>query len=137
MSSSRPNWVKERAECTLHFAFERLCREIRDDLEAMKAYPSVISSPDDVRVIQKDGVFEIESDDPRQIDKEALLRVERSRTDIRLRRPSAEGQILESRTHPQWNPDRDRCDLLYEGKLLQHWEVSKAVLEPLFFASSD
>ena len=132
----RPNWVKERAECTSCFAFERLCKEMRDDLEAMKPYPSiVVYDCKDVTVEQEHNVFRVYCDSLGSGKPVALIRVNLRPDKICIWRRDADRGQVETHLRPEWNAGQNCCQLLYndEDIPLAYWEVSKRVLEPLFF----
>ena len=130
----RPNWVKERAECTLRFAFEQLCKEIQDDLEAMEPYPDiVVHDCKNVRVERENNKFRVQCDSQLWDKTVTLIRVYLGTDKIRIWSCDAEGKPQETGLRPQWNVEQDCCELLYDGLPLAYWEVSKRVLEPLFF----
>ena len=54
---NRPNWVKERAECEVRVVFDKLCEEVKTDVEEMQNYISKFLPPHSSIKIEKQSTF--------------------------------------------------------------------------------
>ena len=137
-STTRPNWIKERAECKLSVVFEQLCNEIESDVEEMEKVAPKINYRGSCKVNRQSTVLTVEGTDEfdefsfrvqamvNKSEKFLTVTVERSRQTTRS-----------YKVQPRWNPKQERCTLLCDGTPREYWEVCKLVFEPLFFEDEE
>ena len=131
MTDERPNWVNERARCTLEAKFEELIEAVRFDVEEVK---KAVSS------VRHGQLFSIESDekgcvrvrrypDKRPDDSSGNVTFALSRRKITVHLP---GEIS-FEIVPRWNEAQVQCDLLVDGEPLELWRISQKALGNFFF----
>ena len=132
---NRPNWVRERAECEVSLAFERLCEEVKTDVEEMQNYVAKFLPPRSSLKIERQKnllVVRCESD---YVNTPFLVRFDLNKTDKTILVEVEDGN-LQKRIHSiktAWNLKREWCELFFDDDPLEPWAVSKMVLAPLFF----
>ena len=136
--SSPPNWVFDRAKCTVDLAFRALAEIIDRDVDEANALP------DDIR---EGYTFEVERKDEGlrcriQVSrvpplhsrgyKTAFVLFEKSERCIQITGDHGGFKVL-----PLWNREAATCELQIEGVQHQAWQVSQRALDRLFFDFSD
>lgn len=129
-----PNWVSERAKCTVDLAFRALAEIIDRDVEEAN------SLSDDIR---KGYTFAIEHNGeglqyriqvrrnppPNAFGFETKsVTFEKSERQIRIKGDWDSFVVL-----PKWDTETATCKLQIDGSTLKPWEISRRALERLFF----
>ena len=135
MIDERPNWVDERARCTLESKFEELVATARDDVkEANKAVSSVRHGQ--LFVVEKiaDRKVKIRRyPEQRPRDTSGYVTFELDRKKIVIHLPGE--RFIE--IVPRWNETEVQCDLIVEGEPLPLWRISQKALGDFFFEEED
>lgn len=126
-----PNWVAERAKCTIEGAFEELYMRVKEDVCAL----------DSVRYKKKNRVFDVE----RKNDNEFVvccfrgnppkrdpdgIRFYRNLKYLSFRPTNEDESIVVTM---KWNQKNVRCDYFIDGKKVEMWQISQRALCEFFF----
>ena len=131
LDRERPNWVDERARCTLEAKFEELIGAVRFDIDQINRQISTRRHGQLFTIEERDGskvqVRRFPEGHPRTASGYVTFELERTRLVVHL-----PGEVCFDIV-PQWNETELRCDLLVEGEVLELWRISQKALGSFFF----
>lgn len=132
---NRPNWVKERAECEVRVVFDKLCEEVKTDVEEMQNYISKFLPPHSSIKIEKQSTFLDVLCESDYANTTFHVQFQLNKAD-KLIQVAIEDGGPQKQAHtikPVWNSKKECCELLLDNDPLEPWAISKEVLGPLFF----
>ena len=128
------NWIKARAECNSAFVFDSLLKQVKKDVDRANKHHLPNSDNKFLFVPKLDnekpsfGVSEVSKSNEHSYRKIDFIQY---KTQIVV--VSSDGP--EFHIVNQWNSEEQRCDYIVDGERMTVWEISKMILEPIFFRS--
>lgn len=145
--ADRPDWVRARGACNIEFLFTELVREMQKDVEAANALRPPNSAAASLfaldpppqspqNLLHMGDSFSV-TQAPRSHPGRIIRRVTVAMTSPSTMRVLDQGEGREKRWEDitaVWDTDAHRCILELNGKKdIALWEISRALLESLFF----
>ena len=130
-TDERPNWVDERARCTLEAKFEEIIGAVRFDVEQINSQPPARRHRQRF-IVEKEKEMSVQvrrypECNPR--DTSGYVTFERETKQLVVHLPGH----LSFNVVPKWNEAELRCDLLVDGEVLELWRISQKALGVFFF----
>lgn len=135
MTEERPNWVDERARCTLEAKFKELIETARFDVKAANKAVSAVRHGQ-LFVVEEIADREVKirrypEQHPRDTTGYVTFALSIRRITVHLPGQRSFDVV------PKWNEPEVRCDLLVEGEPLPLWRISQKALGDFFFEEED
>lgn len=135
---SSSNWVATRAECPVELLFDGLTQIVERDVAEVNKLPSGLRGGC-IFSVKKNGecpapllgVYRRPEGDGGG--GALIARFQRGRSAIRITASGMDSVVA----IPRWTSDDARCLLVVDGIEYQVWELSRSILEPLFFGDLD
>ena len=128
-SQERVNWVHRRADCSPAILFENLLKVINEDIHVMNQLPVATRRGCEFKCVPTEGMYKVSRTGagPAQSD-HLYLGLWENQVQFRRKDMSEPLEIKH-----KWDDENNDCCLCINGQRMELWEVSKAILNPLFF----
>ena len=125
-----PNWVLDRAKCTIKGAFDALMDRVQEDVKEANRLPVVTDGRTFNVKNGEHGSFSVYAfrGSPSSRDPGEILFFRNSRTITVTKNETDEIQIV-----PRWCDEKNKCDYLIENESFEVWQISKMALCEMFF----
>ena len=140
METQAPNWVQERAWCTIEALFNELCQRVKADTEEMNRHDprrDYLYKPDPDTPEKLMGVYRAKKGSTAAIMPEYAVGFSRDENAILVEHFRPNRPTEQFTATPHWDRDKTRALLFVEAGEFQRpceiWQVSQLALELLFF----
>ena len=137
--TTRPNWVKEQAECEVEHAFQQVCDEVETDANAMQPYVVSAFPPQTTLNVERQRTTMTVRCESVYAGVPFVVSLSFDRPHKSLTISVAVGHtVKQQEIRPAWNPKRERCEMVADDRqAYEPWQVSRLILQPLFFPESE